>query len=251
MTTVPASFYNRYLHDQPIHSLHDLLQIEGAAGQAVPYLGYVDLSVIFPKDFLGEDIQVSTLALVVPDSSPDSPSTVLIGMNTLEPLYEQYMCNNSPAFEPSTQGFRAVLKTLQLTQRQRYTGNLGVVRLLSKVPVRVPAGRTLVIEGTARISPSAANQSVLLHHPASALPGGLCISSCLISLPAHAPYKVPVIVTNESGQDAYIPSLSVIAELETYRCILSQQHVTDPLAKQSSLNLNLSVNFDNSPIPPE
>lgn len=68
MTTVPASFYNRHLHDQPIHSLHDLLQIEGAAGQAVPYLGYVDLSVIFAKDFLGQGIQVSTLALVVPDS---------------------------------------------------------------------------------------------------------------------------------------------------------------------------------------
>lgn len=159
------------------------------------------------------------------------------------------MCNGSSAFQPSTQGYRAVLKTLQLMHQQRDTGNVGVMRLLSKVPVRVPAGRTLFIEGTARTSSPAASQSVLLHHPVSALPGGLFISSCLISLPAHAPYKVPVIVTNESEQDAYIPPLSVFAGLETYHCILSHHHVTDLPAKQQSSNLNL--NFGNSPVTPE
>lgn len=70
-----------------------------------------------------------------------------------------------------------------------------------------------------------------------------------MSLLAHAPYKIPVIVTNESEQDTYIPPLSVIAELETYKCILSQHHVTDLSAKKTSSNLNL--NFGNSPITPE
>ncbi len=212
VTTVPVSFFNRHLHDQLIHPLHDLLHIEGAAGQSVPCLGYIDLAVTFPKDFLGRDTEVSTLALVVPDSSPDSSSTILIGMNTLEPLYEQYMCKE--AFQPSTPGYRTVLKTLQLTHQQRDTGGVGVVRLFSKVPVRVPAGRTLVIEGTAKVASfPAASQSILLHHPGLALPGGLCVSSCLVSILAYAPYKVPVIVTNKSEQDAYIPPLSVIAEL--------------------------------------
>ncbi|KAK7921783.1 hypothetical protein WMY93_008685 [Mugilogobius chulae] len=249
VTTVPVSFFNRHLNDQPIHPLHDLLQIEGAAGQSVPYLGYIDLTVTFPKDFLGKDIEVSTLALVVPDSTPDYTSTVLIGMNTLEPLYEQYLDSEASAFQPSTHGYRAVLKTLQLTHQQRDSGNVGVVRLLSKVPVRIPAGRTLVIEGTARTSSPSPSQSVLLHHPDSALPGGLCVSSCLITLPAHSPYKVPVIVTNESEQDVYIPSLSVIAELETYHCILSEHRVTNFPAKSTSSHLNL--NFGDSPITSE
>lgn len=91
VATVPTSFYNRHLHDHPILSLHDLLQIEGAAGQSVPYLGYVDLSATFPEDFLGRDIQVSTLALVVPDSSSYSASAVLIGVNMLEPVSTIYV----------------------------------------------------------------------------------------------------------------------------------------------------------------
>lgn len=249
VTTVPVSFYNHHLAHEPIHPLNELLQIEGAAGQSVPYLGYIN-ETKFPKDFLGKDMDISTLALVVPDSRSDSPSTVLIGMNTLElDLYSQFQCSELSTFQPSTHGYRAVLKTLQLTNQQNDTGSVGVVRLLSRVPVRVPAGRTLVIEGSARMSSPSPCPSVLLHHPASALSGGLCVSSCLISLPALAPFKVPVIVTNESEQDAYIPPLSVIAELESYQCILSQHEVTSLPIDKTSAKLNL--NFGDSPIPPE
>lgn len=58
-----------------------------------------------------------------------------------------------------------------------------------------------------------------------------------------------MIITNESEQDAYIPTLSVIAELETYHCILPKHHVTDLPATQSSPTFN--VIFGNSPIPSE
>lgn len=86
VTTIPVSFYNKNLADQPVQPLNNLLEVEGAAGQSVPYLGYVETTVTFSKDFLGDDFQVSTLALVVPDVRPESPSLVLIGMNTLETL---------------------------------------------------------------------------------------------------------------------------------------------------------------------
>ncbi len=44
-----------------------LLEVEGANGQSVPYLGYVELTLTFPKDFLGVEAEIDTLALVVPD----------------------------------------------------------------------------------------------------------------------------------------------------------------------------------------
>ncbi|KAG1959417.1 hypothetical protein F2P79_007149 [Pimephales promelas] len=166
-------------------------------------------------------------------------------MNALEPLYEQYLQSNLPTFQPSSQGYRAVLKTLQLSQQQGDIGHTGVVRLLSKVPVRVPAGRTLVIEGSAKVVSPSTSQSVLIQHPASILPGGLCVSNCLITLPAHAPYKVPVVVTNESEQDIYIPPLSVIAELRTYHCILSRHQVKSYPSEPTLTSLNLD--FGDSP----
>ncbi len=48
-------------------SLEYLLEVEGANGQAVPYLGYVELNLKFPKNFLGVEAEVPTLALIVPD----------------------------------------------------------------------------------------------------------------------------------------------------------------------------------------
>lgn len=86
VTTIPVTFYNKQLSDQPVQALEDLLQVEGAAGHTIPYLGYIQTTVEFPKDFVGCTISVPTLALIVPDVRPGFPTSILIGMNTLETL---------------------------------------------------------------------------------------------------------------------------------------------------------------------
>lgn len=43
ITIVSTSFYNQNLSDQPVKPLYDLLEVEGAAGQSVPYLGFVEI----------------------------------------------------------------------------------------------------------------------------------------------------------------------------------------------------------------
>lgn len=67
VTTVPSSFHKAYLADHPVKPLDALLEVEGANGQSVPYLGYVELTLTFPKRFLGLEAEIDTLALVVPD----------------------------------------------------------------------------------------------------------------------------------------------------------------------------------------
>lgn len=247
VTTLPVSFYNRHLSDQPVKPLHDLLQVEGAAGQSVPYVGYIELTITFPKDFLGAEFDVPTLALVVPDARPGGSSPVLVGMNTLEPLYEQHHNSYQPEFQPTAQGYKAVLKILQLKHQQSQMGSAGSVGLLSKTPVLVPAGQTIVLEGSARFDSPAADQWAIIEHPPSPLPGGLCVQSCLVTLPQYPPYKVPVIIKNESQQDAFIPPMAIIADLGASPTILSQQ-VTNLVSGQPS---PLEFNFGSSPIPSE
>lgn len=67
VTTVPEFYYRQYLSSHEIKPVFKLLEVEGANAQSVPYLGYIELQVTFPKDFLGIEAGVSTLALVVPD----------------------------------------------------------------------------------------------------------------------------------------------------------------------------------------
>lgn len=61
--------------------------MEGANGQSIPYLGYIEMTITFPKDFVGVPIDINTLALIVPDTSQ---FLMLIGTNTLDVLCDIY-----------------------------------------------------------------------------------------------------------------------------------------------------------------
>ena len=75
---------------QPIFPIQDLLHIEGAGGQEVPYLRYIPISINFPENITGKSETVDTLALVVPAHRTNIEVPLLIGTNTLDPLYERH-----------------------------------------------------------------------------------------------------------------------------------------------------------------
>lgn len=128
VTTIPLSYHAHFLADQPIKPLNGLLEIEGANGQEVPYLGYVELCITFPKDFVGTDRDVSTLALVVPAHGGVAGDQILIGTNSLDLLYSSYHLSN-PSFLPAQHGYRAVLKILELRHKYNQHGSLGFLKL--------------------------------------------------------------------------------------------------------------------------
>lgn len=233
---------------KPVKPLCDILQGEGAAGQAVPYLGCVEMTVTFPREFLGADFDVATL--VVPDGRSDFQCPVLIGMNTLEPLYSQYMDSEVAEFQPAAHGYKAMLKLLRMRHRQQQAGNDGVVRLATKSPVLIPARHTTVVKGSVHSSTAAPGQWALVEHPASPLPGGLCVKNSLITLPSQGHMKkIPVVLTNDSDHDVTIPPLCVIAELAISPQILSHQVSPNHLSSET-LN-TLKLDFGESLIPPE
>lgn len=199
VTTVSWSFYEQHLSEQPVHSLDDLLEVEGANGQSVPYEGYIEINVTFPE-FFENDVEVPTLALVVPDAKVHTESLVLIGTNTLDVLYEQYSKSKSSYHQPSPFGYRVVLKTLELRQKQTTDGHLGLVRSQSKEHAVIPAGQSVVLEGSVTSHGLHSDKWVVVQHPATSyLPGGIVVKSCLFTLPTHQPCHLPVVPTNETA----------------------------------------------------
>lgn len=142
-----------------------------------------------------------------------------------------------------------MLKTLQVIHQQSCSDHLGVLTLHSKSPVLIPAGYQVVLEGFAKVSvPS--DQHAVIQHPDSGLPDGLCVSSCFVTLPTRFPHLIPVIVRNESEQDTLLPPLTIIADLRTYQCIISEQCVTNAPVSENEAN-SLNFNFGESPLSPE
>lgn len=135
----------------------------------------------------------------------------LLALNALEPLYEHHLGSDHVNFMPFAQGYRAVLNLLQLKYQQNKSGKTGICWLLSTNPVLIPAGKIMVLEGYVKIIPPFADKWTIIEHPSSSLPGGLCVQSCLITLPQYSPNKVHVIMKNESDQDVFISPLTIIA----------------------------------------
>lgn len=175
VTTIPQSFYERHLSKQEIKPLHNLLEVEGAAGQSVPYLGYIELAVIFPKEFVGAPIEVNTLALVVPNLNTITEPLVLIGTNTLDVLYN--ICSESGVkHQRIPHGYRAILKVLEVRHNQTtHPEPQGVVKSLGKSAEIVPAGKTdhdIVITPKSTVAQMHSYQTILLkqHNAESAEP---------------------------------------------------------------------------------
>lgn len=94
-------------------------------------MGYIETSITFPKEFVGSDIDVQTLALTAPDSRPNAQ--VLIGTNTLNSLYLEYTSSKPLNHQPILQGYRAVKQVLEFVHRQGVEDNLGWVSLNCRV----------------------------------------------------------------------------------------------------------------------
>lgn len=221
VTTVPHSFYEQHLGQQEIKPLHDLLEVEVANGQSVPYLGYIEMTVGFPQALLGVSIEVPMLALVVPDVQANSQPLVLVGTNTMDVLYDIYSNGKSANYQPAHYGYQAVIKVLELRRRQAAGGH-GIVKLPNSNTEVIPAGETIVIEGIAVTNNFREDKTVVT---SSSLPSGLIVKACLVDLPSQRHLKLPVIVSNISEHDVVVPAGCRLADISTYQSVLSQQHL--------------------------
>lgn len=251
VTTIPLSFFQTNLSHNSLKSLDDLLdvelQIEGANGEAVPYLGYVELNLMFPEEFLGKESEVPTLALVVPDVS--SVPQVLIGTNSLDVLYSNYVERHDCCPQSFLPGYRVVLKILEVRQKQAGPGALGLIKAKSHTPEVVPAGSTVVVKGWVHMSAAHKEKwAVVEAASASSLPGGLLVASSLCTLPVKCPCLMSILLRNETQHDITIPPRTVLAEIHAVQQVMGKEppaNSTTPEAKR------MEFDFGDSPLPPE
>lgn len=251
VTTVPWSFYQENLSNCPLKSLDNLLEVEGANGQTVPYLGYVELTLKFPREFLGTETEVPTLALVVPDLM-NTPQ-VLIGTNSLDALYSNYVQQSASFPQSNFHGYRAVQKVLEARYKQASADVVGCIKFKGHVPEVVPAGCTVVLDGHVLVNCPHVGKCVALESPTSpALPGGLLVASCLHSLPTKKHQQLPVVLRNETQTDITIYPRTIIAELRAVQEVIKSGPVnSSTVNKELSACSNLKFDFENSPLTPE
>ena len=83
------------------------------------------------------------------------------------------------------------------------------IRLPGKKPTVIPAGESCIIEAIAHVNSQASDRWVVVDYQTlSPLPGGMLVTSCILSLPDNPSKKLPVVMCNESKHYIILPAKS-------------------------------------------
>ena len=139
VTMVAESFYRRSLSDCALHSLVDVLQVEGAGGHNIPFLGYVDASFsITLGSACGEQVyEVPTL--VVGDTRFNSNVPVLIGTNVIR-MCSGEVRDRGGSIVDVNPVWAAAIQSLSPVKRKK-------VKLFSSCAVQLLPGESALVHG--------------------------------------------------------------------------------------------------------
>ena len=149
MSTISEEFYKKQLYGVELHSIEDVIHIECADGQSMPYLGYVcaDLT---PSGIPTLDKLHDCLFLVVPTSNYYSHVPVLIGTNIIQNLIDTSREEIGSRFlqdvamhTPWYLAFRCIMIGVEL-QRNEYA--LGLVKSAEATRVIIPPNSNVTID---------------------------------------------------------------------------------------------------------
>ena len=185
VTTVGEEFYREKLHYLEIQDLETTLEIEGAAGQSVPYLGVIEAEVKFEGH---EALLVPVL--VVHATAYNRSTPIIIGTNVLKLLQD----SNRESDTVLARSLKAMVTNEEID----------IVTCTQEV---VEPGASIVITGQLRQDFIGDVREGYVK-PAENLPGGLLMPASVSSIEEG---KVIVALTNISGKKIQIPPRQKIA----------------------------------------
>lgn len=249
------------------------LDIEGAAGQKVPYVGYVEVDVQFPNDACGTDQCFHILALVSPDQPYNEKYSLLVGTNVLRPMILDCIKRGGAKFLETlpvqANWAMAYAECSRLIESQTKEARVLRVTLSSKVPVRLKRGVMCTLKGICHTKPGASEfQALVGGSEEISTPGGLIVYDQIVDVKPESHNKFKLAVKNVSQRDITLYPKTVIAEcspidwavplshsdlntppdvalLEAHSLLVSQNE------KASSVAETLDLDFDDSPISPQ
>uniref|UniRef100_A0A3B3QR63 Gypsy retrotransposon integrase-like protein 1 n=1 Tax=Paramormyrops kingsleyae TaxID=1676925 RepID=A0A3B3QR63_9TELE len=213
VTTISRSFYDAHLASHPIRPIDNLLEVEGAAGQRVPYIGYIEIDIHFPETFTGRPKSIIVLALIVPNSITSAQVSVLIGTNALDILYEGF---DERVSGPVTENcaYAALVQHLRSIYKSKAQDKAGKVKLLHKRRIVIPAGQKVVLDGYVKNVNSFTGSSFLVDYPSNSyFLRGLTFCSYIMTSPRRTSFKVPILLKNETRHNITVPAHCILAEL--------------------------------------
>ena len=219
VSTVSHAFYQSHLSNIPIEPLSEILKIECANGEALPYYGYVTVKVgVYGMDSCGTIDHC--ILLVVPDTKYNYEVPVLIGTNVISVLLEIVETEHGPRYLQTAQlhtpGYLA-LRCLTIREKE-LTKNKNVLALVKSAEhksIRIPPNSEVVVQGY--LDNEVQYQPVcglLQASSASYIPHDFDISPVLVNYHYKKTGTIHVHITNVTTQTINVPPRAILCEVQ-------------------------------------
>jgi hypothetical protein len=198
-----------------LHPLSKLLTIQGAGGHNLPYLGYIEVSFSFQNISEGN---ADYPFLIVPDTSFNRTTPILIGTNILKPVRQDLYEHHGEKFQQKVSipnSLQVALNTIGVQERhlRRSKGVFGVVKMGSCIAI--PGKTSTVVDGFTRLTIPVTSRIAYLQ-PLSNLPESLEITSGLVGI-ENGMKNVSFEVHNYSDKPCMLQSGCMVCELHEAR----------------------------------
>ena len=210
VSTIGRGFYDAHLSHLPLHSCYDLIRVEGASGDAIPYHGYVFVSLR-----LEGVCDTEVPALVVSNTAYNCKVPLLVGTNFLTNIES----------DPSTSlplTVRLARQSIQLVQRHLEKSDGVYGSIYASEDVTVAKGQVKGVFGNIRITVPVAD-SIAMTSPAKN-DSGFDITPCIVNVNSHLK-TVYVEVINTSESQLNVKKGDCIAELHQVSLVGSATQV--------------------------
>lgn len=211
--TVSECFHKNHLFHLPVHPIEALLKIEGAGGQHVPYLGYIETRVTFPLLNPGKEEELVVLALVVPECQFNSRTPLLIGTNLLFRLYERVLEREGPGFIPQLTSRDFAMIFQHIAWIHDLDSHAHPVRLHGGNPITIPAKQKCCVVVDVRLKKNSRTTILLEPNERHGLPGGMFLEAALMDFLFKSRNKVPVVLRNLGDCDVTLQTKCIIAQI--------------------------------------
>ena len=184
VTTLSESFLKNNLPKIPIHPVNELLEIEGAGGQKIPFIGYIEARLT-----VHTSSNIECLILIVGDTAYNKRVPVVVGTNVLQSCYSKVKDN----YHDCPRALKAAFQQLIARDKVIHQEEPSRVRAANSKPLTVAAQQTTVVWGIVRSNPNigvydAFTQPIQEANISSSLtviPGVVRISSKAQQIPIH------------------------------------------------------------------
>lgn len=220
VSTVSNDFYTNHLRHLELHPIRELLEVECADGQQLPYYGYIEANIQSTGIPQSLEQPLNFPLLVVSTSNYNSQVPLLIGTNILQHMldvvkdkYGDRYLQEAALFTPWYLAFRGM--TIRDKELARNNNRLGIVKSAENFCISIPPNSTVSISGYIdKAIPYQSTTAVLQATSRSVIPSDLDIVPSLTDYCYPANHVIRVDIDNITTRTVQVPPKSILCELQ-------------------------------------